>query len=94
MSSQTISIKTQRVLHWRNQIEELSPLLHYMEGPKNILVENFSRLKRLITLAQLAKGKNLVEPACVNEEKDNIDAFLFEQACSGVYDEDIQASLD
>eukprot|EP00957_Ditylum_brightwellii_P091786 6988574-Ditylum_brightwellii.AAC.1 len=56
------SIKTQRVLHWRNQIEEFSPLLHYVEGPKNILADNFSRLKRLP--AQLAEGKNLVEPAC------------------------------
>ena len=88
------SIKTQRVLRWRNQIEEFSPLLHCIEGPKNILVDNFSRLKRLITPAQLAEGKNLVEPACVNDEEDDNDAFFFEQACSGVYDEDIQASLE
>eukprot|EP00957_Ditylum_brightwellii_P105519 8043647-Ditylum_brightwellii.AAC.1 len=58
------SIKTQRVPRWRNQIEEFSLLLPYIEGPKNILADNLSRLKRLITPAQLTKGKNLVEPAC------------------------------
>eukprot|EP00957_Ditylum_brightwellii_P151730 11554236-Ditylum_brightwellii.AAC.1 len=32
----------QRVLCWRNQIEEFAPLLHYIEVPKNILTDNFS----------------------------------------------------
>eukprot|EP00957_Ditylum_brightwellii_P025092 1899048-Ditylum_brightwellii.AAC.2 len=87
------SIKTQRVLCLINQIEEFS-VLHYIEGPKDILADNLPRLKRLITLVQLAKGKNLVDPACVNDEEDDNAAFFFEQACSGVYDEDIQTSLE
>ena len=83
-------IKTQRALHWRNRIEEFSPILHYIEGPKKILVDNFSRLHRMITPAQLAKGKNLAEPACVSvtDDEDDDDAFFFEQAYYGVYDED------
>ncbi|KAL7529783.1 hypothetical protein ACHAXR_003151 [Thalassiosira sp. AJA248-18] len=38
------SIKTQRVLCWRNKVEEFSPILHYIEGPKNILADNLLRL--------------------------------------------------
>ncbi len=38
------SIKTQRVLRWHNQVEEYSPIMHYIEGPKNILADNLSRL--------------------------------------------------
>ncbi|KAL7524406.1 LOW QUALITY PROTEIN: hypothetical protein ACHAXR_000562 [Thalassiosira sp. AJA248-18] len=38
------SIKTQRVLRWRNKVEEFSPILHYIEGPRNILADNLSRL--------------------------------------------------
>eukprot|EP00957_Ditylum_brightwellii_P079660 6057778-Ditylum_brightwellii.AAC.1 len=49
-------------------------------------------LKRLITLAQLAKGKSLVVPACVIDKEYYNDAFFFEQICSGVYDKDIQTS--
>eukprot|EP00957_Ditylum_brightwellii_P196241 14952343-Ditylum_brightwellii.AAC.1 len=48
----------------------------------------------MITPAQFAKGKNLVKSACVNDEEDDNDAFFFEQACSGVYDEDNQSSLE
>lgn len=42
------TLKTQIVLRWRNNIEEYSPILHYIEGPKNLLVNNLSRLKRKI----------------------------------------------
>eukprot|EP00957_Ditylum_brightwellii_P082254 6254511-Ditylum_brightwellii.AAC.1 len=58
-----------------------------------ILVDNFSRLKRLITLTQLTKGKHLVKPGCFNDEEDSVDTFFFKQTCSGVYDKDFQASF-
>jgi hypothetical protein len=46
-------------------------MLHYIEGPCNILANNLSRLYCLVTPAQIAVGKKLVEPAEVsNENKD------------------------
>jgi len=41
------TFKTQRVLIWCNQIEEYSPILHYIEVPKNIFADNLSRPHRL-----------------------------------------------
>jgi hypothetical protein len=34
------------------KIEEFSPMLHYIEGLRNILADNLSRLHRLVTPAQ------------------------------------------
>jgi hypothetical protein len=80
--------KTQRVLCWCTKIEEFSPMLHYIEGPHNIIADNFSRLHRLVTLAQITEGKKLVEPAEVsNEEEDK--AYFLDQEYSGLYNEDI-----
>ena len=87
------TLKTQRVLRWRNKVEEFSPQLHYIEGPKNILADNLSRLQRLITPAQLAEGKNLVEPI-TDDEEDNELAFLQELEHSGILDNEIQDSLE
>jgi hypothetical protein len=58
--------KTQRVLRWGTKIEEFSPMLHYIEGPRNILANNLFRLHHLVTPAQIAEGKKLVEPAEVS----------------------------
>ena len=80
------SIKTQRVLRWRNRIEEFSPRLHYIEGPNNIPADNLSRLHRLVTPAQIAEGKNLIDPADTSEEED---AFMIDQARSGLNDNEI-----
>jgi hypothetical protein len=52
------TLKKQRVLQWHTKIEEFSPMLHYIEGPCNILADNLSRLHRLIKPAQIAEGKN------------------------------------
>ena len=84
------TIKTQRVLRWRNQVEEYSPILHYIEGPKNILADNLSRLHRLITPAQIAEGKSLVEPAVVSDDEDD---YFIDQIQSGVWDQDIRDVL-
>ncbi len=53
------TLKTQRVLRWRTKIEEFLPMLHYIEGPRNILADDLSRLHCLVTPAQIAEGRNL-----------------------------------
>ena len=56
------TFKTQRVLCWHTKIEEFSSMLHYIKGPCNILANNLSRLHCLVTPAQIAERKKLVEP--------------------------------
>ena len=62
-------IKTQRVLCWRTKIEEFLSFVHYIEGDRNILADQLSRLERLRTPAPLAEGKKLVEPAEVTDDE-------------------------
>jgi hypothetical protein len=82
------TLKMQCVLHWHTKIEEFSPILHYIEGPRNILADNLLRLHCLVTLAQIAEGKKLVEPAEVSIEEEDKVCFL-DQEYSGLYNEDI-----
>ncbi len=65
------TLKTQHVLHWRTKIEEFLPILHYIEGPCNILAVNLWRLHQLVTPAQIVEGKELVEPVEVSIEKED-----------------------
>jgi hypothetical protein len=81
------TLKTQHMLHWRTKIEEFSPILHYIEGPHNILGDNFSN-HCLVTPAQIAEGKKLVEPADVSNKEED-EAYFLDQEYSGLYDEDI-----
>ena len=69
-------LKTQRVLRWRNKIEEYSPWLHSIEGKKNILADNLSRVLCLPTPSQIAEGKKLVEPAVISDDNDDDEGFL------------------
>jgi hypothetical protein len=87
------TLKTQCVLHWRTKIEEFLPMLHYIEGPRNILANNISRLHCLVTLAQIAEGKKLVEPVEVSiEEEDK--AYFLDQEYSGLYDENVWECIE
>jgi hypothetical protein len=70
------TLKAQRVLRWHTKIEEFPPMLHYVEGPCNILADNLSRLHRLVTPAQIAEGKKLVEPAEVSIKEEDKAYFL------------------
>ncbi len=36
------TLKTQCVLRWCTKIDEFSLMLHYIEGPRNILADNLS----------------------------------------------------
>jgi hypothetical protein len=69
------TLKTQCVLRW-HKIKEFSPMLHYIKGPRNILADNISRLNCLVTPAQIAEGKKLVEPAEVSIEEEDEAYFL------------------
>lgn len=81
-------LKTQRILRWQTKVEEFSPMLHYIEGPHNILADNLSRLHCLVTPAQIAEGKKLIEPAVVSDNEDD-DGYFLDQEFSGLYDNDI-----
>ncbi len=87
------TLKTQCVLRWHTKIKEFSPMLHCIEGPRNILANNLSRLHHLVTLAQIAEGKKLVEPADVSiEEEDK--AYFLDQEYSGLYDENVWECIE
>jgi hypothetical protein len=77
------TLKTQNVLRWRTKIEEFSPMLHYIKGPRNILADNLSRLHRLVTPAQIAEGKKLIESAEVSIEEED-EAYFLDQEYSGL----------
>jgi hypothetical protein len=63
-------------------------MLHYIKGPSIILAGNLSRLHHLVTPAQIAEGKKLIEPAEVFiEERDKL--HFLDQEYSGIYDEDV-----
>jgi hypothetical protein len=89
------TLKTQCVLCWRTKIEEFSPMLHFIEGPHNILAKNPSRLHPLITLAQIPEGKKLVEPTAteVSHKKEN-KAYFLNQEYSGFYDNEVSECIE
>ena len=82
------TLKTQRDLRWQTKVEEFSPMLHYIEGPHNILADDLSWLHCLVTPAQITEGKKLIEPAVVSNNKD-YDGYFLDQEFSGLYDNDI-----
>ncbi len=87
------TLKIQCVLCWHTKIEEISPMIHYIEGPCNILATNLSRLHRLVTPAQIAEGKKIVEPAEVsNQEEDK--AYFLDQEYSGLFDNEIWECIE
>jgi hypothetical protein len=63
-------------------------MLHYIEGPLNILANNLSRIHHLIILAQIAEGKKLVEPAEVSNKEENKVYFL-DKENSGLNDNEV-----
>ncbi len=82
------TLKMQCVLCWHTKIEEFSPMLHYIKGPRNILAYNLSRLHCLVTPAQIAEGKKLVEPVEVSNEEED-EAHFLDQEYSGLYNENV-----
>jgi hypothetical protein len=87
------TLNTQCMLRWCTEIEEFSPILHYIKGPHNILANNLSRLHCLVTPAQIVEGNKLVEPAEVSNDDENKDYFL-DQEYSSLYDEDVWECIE
>jgi hypothetical protein len=87
------TLKTQCALCWHTKIEEFSPMLHYIAGPRNILADNLSRLHRLVTPAQIAEGKKLIEPAEVSTEEED-ETYFLDQEYSGLYDENVWECIE
>jgi hypothetical protein len=80
---------THAVISCHTKIEEFSPMLHYIEGPCNILADNLSRLHRLVTPAQIPEGKKLVEPAEVSNEEEDMN-----QEHSGLYNDNVWERIE
>jgi hypothetical protein len=87
------TLKTQHVLCWHTKIKEFSPMLHYIKGPHNILVDNLSRLHHLVIPAQIAEGKKLVEPTEVSIEEED-EAYFLDQKYSGLYSENVWKCIE
>jgi hypothetical protein len=87
------TLKTQCVLRWHTKIKEFLPMLHYIEGPRNILANNLSRLHCLVTPAQITEGKKLVEPAEASIEEED-EAYFLDQEYSGLYDENVWECIE
>ncbi len=87
------TLKTQCVLCWHTKIEEFSPMLHYIEGTRNILAKNLSRLHCLVTQAQIVEGKKLVEPAEVSNKEED-EAYFLDQEYSGLYNDDVWECIE
>jgi hypothetical protein len=82
------TIKMQCVLHWRTKNEVFLPMLHYIEGPRNILANNLSRLHHLVTPAQIVEGGKLVEPAEVSNKEED-EAYFLDQEYFGRYNNEV-----
>jgi hypothetical protein len=62
-------------------------------GPQQYSSHNSSRLHRLVTPAQIAEGKKLVEPAEVsNKEEDEV--YFLDQEYSGCYDDKVWECIE
>jgi hypothetical protein len=62
-------------------------------GPLQYSSHNYSRLHRLITPAQIAEGKKLVDPAEVsNKEEDEV--YFLDQEYSGLYDDKVWECIE
>jgi hypothetical protein len=73
------------------KIEQFSSL--NVIGPPQYSSHNYSRLHPLITLAQSAEGKKLVEPAEVSIEKED-EVYFLDQEYSGLYDDKVWECIE
>jgi hypothetical protein len=70
----------------RTKIEQFSSL--NVIGPPQYSSHNHSRLHCLVTLAQIAEGKKLVEPTEVSSKEED-EVYFLDQEYSGRYDDKV-----
>jgi hypothetical protein len=87
------TLKMSHVLCWRAKIEEFLPMIHYIEGPFNILANNLSRFHFLVTPDHIPEGKKLVEPAEVSEKEED-KAYFLDQEYSSLYDNEVWECIE
>ncbi len=76
---------------WYMNIEQFSSL--NVIGPPQYSSYNYSRLHCLVTLAQIAEGKKLVEPTEVPiEEEDEV--YFLDQKYSGLYGDNVWECIE
>ncbi len=73
------------------KIEQFSSL--DIKRPPQYSSHNNSWLHCLITLAQIAEGKKLIEPAEVSIEEED-EAYFFDQEYSGLYNENVWECIE
>jgi hypothetical protein len=56
------NLTSQRVMRWRNFLEEYSPTFKYIEGPYNVLADAFSRLPRQTPTGEEENSSTSVPP--------------------------------
>jgi hypothetical protein len=52
---------SERCLQWILYVDEYSPILHYVEGPRNVIADTFSRLLRQDAMSALVGKKATTE---------------------------------
>ncbi len=71
--------------------EQFSPL--HSKRPPQYSSHNNSRLHCLITLAQIAEGKKLVEPAEVSVEEED-EVYFLDQECSALFNDKVWECIE
>ncbi len=72
---------------------KITVFIPWYKRPPQYSSHNYSRSNCLITPAQIAEGKKLVEPAEVSIEEED-EAYFLDQEYSGLYDENVWECIE